>query len=267
MMRKQAVLVVILALGGCSHQVDPSQQEQAKKDVPVVEHYYSSHTIGGRWLVTDLKAKEGIVVGELLMLGSPSQACAFKADSSASRENAISNACPREGDPVWSAIGSETDIELEVHCQGKVFYTHSCREAHRIAEPGSGSVAEVDSIETRAKHGDPLALSSLGVMYANGDDGKPHDPVKAVELYKQAATQGFAAAQLNLAMMYETGDGTAKNLMLAYGYYTLAHEYADANNLASKMRTKDVRKAQAMVSNWKQGALLQEQLPPQARKH
>lgn len=262
-MGKHTLLVGSVVLAtlqcGCQH-ADPAQEAQARKDVASVQTYYTTHEIGGSWLVSDLHAIDGNVVGQVDMLGSPAQACAFKSDSSSSRENAISNACPREGDPVWSAIGPETDILLEVSCNHEAFYTHSCRDAHRMAEPGSVRAGETESLDGQAKQGDPLALSRLGVMYANGDEGKPYDPAKAVELYKLAAKQGFAAAQLNLAMMYEDGDGTRKNLVLAYGYYTLAHEHADAEKLESRMSSQDIRKAKAIADAWKEGSLLEDQL-------
>ncbi|HUD87495.1 MAG TPA: tetratricopeptide repeat protein, partial [Xanthobacteraceae bacterium] len=58
-----------------------------------------------------------------------------------------------------------------------------------------------------ANRGDPAAQNELGIRYALGQDGLPHDDTKAIEWYRNSARQGYAAAETNLADMYFYGRG------------------------------------------------------------
>lgn len=73
------------------------------------------------------------------------------------------------------------------------------------------SVQATDSsgtdIVAAADRGDPNAQNLLGVKYALGEDGYPHDDTKAVEWYRKAANQNFAKAETNLGDMYFYGRG------------------------------------------------------------
>ena len=51
-----------------------------------------------------------------------------------------------------------------------------------------------------------LALCDLGLCYESGD-GVEADPVRAAELYLQAAEQDYAPAQCNLGVCYLNGIG------------------------------------------------------------
>ena len=74
--------------------------------------------------------------------------------------------------------------------------------------PLSGEALE---IVTRARGGEVLAQSRLGVMYENGQGGLQKDLAKAAEWHQKAAEQGSPRSQYNLAMMYESGTGVAKD--------------------------------------------------------
>jgi eukaryotic-like serine/threonine-protein kinase len=84
----------------------------------------------------------------------------------------------------------------------------------------SGSLADITAA---ADQGDPAAQNTLGVKYAQGEDGLPRDDRKAVEWYKKAAAQGFAKAESNLGDMYFSGrGGLEKNYVDAISWYLKA---------------------------------------------
>lgn len=55
----------------------------------------------------------------------------------------------------------------------------------------------LELVRPLVEQGDPRAQSLLGVMYDHGS-GVPKDPIRATELYTEAARQGFAEAQFYL---------------------------------------------------------------------
>ena len=57
----------------------------------------------------------------------------------------------------------------------------------------------------------------------------PKDARRAVAWYLKAATQGRAAAQYNLALSYETGNGTSQNYAVAAKWYRMAAEQGDVD--------------------------------------
>jgi serine/threonine protein kinase/TPR repeat protein len=85
---------------------------------------------------------------------------------------------------------------------------------------------------TAANRGDPDAQNQLGIKYALGEDGLTRDDVKAVDLYRQAAYQGFAKAEVNLGDMY------------FYGRGGLSQSYLDAQSWYLKAAQQDSPLAQ-----------------------
>jgi len=84
----------------------------------------------------------------------------------------------------------------------------------------AGPVAEVTAAADR---GDPAAQNELGLKYAEGTDGLPHDDAKAVEWYRKAAVQGYPAAETNLGDMYLFGRGDLdKDPLEALSWYLKA---------------------------------------------
>ena len=57
-----------------------------------------------------------------------------------------------------------------------------------------------------ALNGNPYAQHQLAVMYQEGM-GTKKNLLAAVRMYKKSAEQGIAAAQLGLGSMYENGKG------------------------------------------------------------
>ena len=65
-----------------------------------------------------------------------------------------------------------------------------------------------------AEQGDAAAQYNLGVMYDQGQ-GVRQDYVQAVYWYRKAAEQENAKAQYNLGLMYANGKGARQNLVIA----------------------------------------------------
>jgi len=74
---------------------------------------------------------------------------------------------------------------------------------------------------------------NLGVMYETGD-GIAKDSTQAAQWYRKAAEQGHALAQLNLGVMYFNGDVVPRDLVAACVWYNLAA--AQGNDQAKKNR-------------------------------
>ena len=70
----------------------------------------------------------------------------------------------------------------------------------------------------------PNEMFSLGYNYYNGQNGNPKDYAQAVYWYEQAAQKGNAAAQCNLGLCYERGDGVQKDLAAAFKWYLKSAE-------------------------------------------
>ena len=76
-----------------------------------------------------------------------------------------------------------------------------------------------------ADAGHPLAQQNFATAYLRGELGLPKDPQEALTLFKLAAEQGQGVSQKELGLMYEMGNGTAKNLETAAYWYTLAAKH------------------------------------------
>ncbi|MDB6127780.1 MAG: hypothetical protein JWM35_1676 [Verrucomicrobia bacterium] len=92
----------------------------------------------------------------------------------------------------------------------------------------SGEVVEaattLDQISVKAEYGNPEAQSYLGLIYISGDEGVEKDSAEAAKWFRKAAEQGVAGAQLNLALIYSTGDGLPANPVEAAHWCRLAAE-------------------------------------------
>lgn len=74
-----------------------------------------------------------------------------------------------------------------------------------------------------AEQGDAAAQYNLGVMYDQGQ-GVRQDYVQAVQWYRKAAEQGHAVAQYNLGSMYDQGQGVRQDYAQAVGWFRKAAE-------------------------------------------
>ena len=72
-----------------------------------------------------------------------------------------------------------------------------------------------------AKQGHAAAQYQLGLLYNNGQ-GVPRDDVQARQWYEKAANQGHALAQVNLGILFDYGRGTPQDFMMAVRWYTRA---------------------------------------------
>jgi TPR repeat protein len=74
-----------------------------------------------------------------------------------------------------------------------------------------------------AELGDPAAQHNMGVMHESGE-GVPQDDKEAVRWYRLSAAQGAAYAQTNLGLMYGEGRGVDKDYQEAIRWFRLAAE-------------------------------------------
>jgi len=72
-----------------------------------------------------------------------------------------------------------------------------------------------------APHGNPVAQTYLGYMYANGK-GVPQDFTVSAGWYSCASEQGVAEAQYALGLMYDKAQGVPQDFVAAYALLNLA---------------------------------------------
>ena len=87
--------------------------------------------------------------------------------------------------------------------------------------------------------------NKLGEKYASGK-GVARNYVKAVNLYRKAAEQGYALAQFNLGEMYEKGKGVSQSDEQASRWYVKAaiQGHADAQNNLQRLHRDEGRLTQ-----------------------
>lgn len=78
-----------------------------------------------------------------------------------------------------------------------------------------------------AQRGDAAAQFNLALMYNTGR-GVPEDKAAAVGWYRLAAEQGYAKAQFSLGAMYERGQGVPQDYAEAARWYRTAAEQRNA---------------------------------------
>lgn len=88
--------------------------------------------------------------------------------------------------------------------------------------------SEIAELRRAAEQGDADAQHQLGVMYENGE-GVAKDDSNAVEWHIRAAAQGHSDAQRNLAFRYETGKGVPQDYVAAYTLLLLASIFNEAH--------------------------------------
>ncbi len=93
----------------------------------------------------------------------------------------------------------------------------------------------IDSYTNAAHQGKTDAQFCLGWLYCTGDAGMTKDYKKAAKWFYKSAEQGHIEAQVNLAIMYQQGDGVKQSYKNAAEWYQKAAEQGDAeaqNHLA-----------------------------------
>ena len=79
------------------------------------------------------------------------------------------------------------------------------------------------------------------------------DHSEAVRLYRLAAAQGYANAQIMLGYLHENGQSVLQDNILAHMYYNLGAANGnelggtDRDKIAKRMIPQDISKAQAMA--------------------
>ena len=104
-----------------------------------------------------------------------------------------------------------------------------------------------------AEQGDVAAQNNLGLMYENGQ-GVKQDYAEAVKWYRKAAEQGNANTQFNLGVMYSNGKGVKQDDVEAVKWYRKAAEQGDASaqfNLGvSYYKGKGVKRNPSKAKEW-----------------
>jgi hypothetical protein len=80
-----------------------------------------------------------------------------------------------------------------------------------------------------AEQGDALAQLHLGLMYEEGKGGQ-QDYNEALKWFRKAADQGNAPAQYNLGLIYEKGERIPQNYAEAMNWYRKAAEQGNADS-------------------------------------
>ncbi|AAW90172.1 sel1 repeat family protein [Neisseria gonorrhoeae] len=101
----------------------------------------------------------------------------------------------------------------------------------------AGDVSDFRENLQAAEQGNAAAQFNLGVMYENGQ-GVRQDYVQAVQWYRKASEQGDAQAQYNLGLMYYDGRGVRQDLALAQQWLGKACQNGDQNSCDNDQRLK-----------------------------
>jgi uncharacterized protein len=90
--------------------------------------------------------------------------------------------------------------------------------------------------------GDAAAQFRLGLMYSEGH-GVPQDHAEAAEWYQRAANERYAQAQYNLGLLYANGEGVAQDNVQAHLWFNLAAVHfpaSDTRNRNAALNSRDV---------------------------
>ncbi|EMT3920850.1 sel1 repeat family protein [Neisseria gonorrhoeae] len=101
----------------------------------------------------------------------------------------------------------------------------------------AGDVSDFRENLQAAEQGNAAAQFNLGVMYENGQ-GVRQDYVQAVQWYRKASEQGDAQAQYNLGAMYYKGRGVRQDLVLAQEWLGKACQNGNQDGCDNDQRLK-----------------------------
>ncbi len=105
-----------------------------------------------------------------------------------------------------------------------------------------------------AENGDAVAQYSLGKLLENGGVGVPRDLAEAAKWYQRSASQGIAAAQNNLGLMYAQGRGVPQDVTLAVKFWRDAaakdHVVAKFNLALAYFRGEGVAEDRVEAQRW-----------------
>lgn len=101
------------------------------------------------------------------------------------------------------------------------------------------------------------ALFSEAMSDMLGIHGKQKSSEKAFKKFEKLAQQGWKTAQHMLGNMYAKGEGTTKNNVQAYVWYSLAAQQnfsiaeQKLDSLRPQLKQAQLNKANTLVENWK----------------
>lgn len=124
-------------------------------------------------------------------------------------------------------------------------YANSGYDDAMFAFENRDYTSALQHIEPLARSGDLAAMTLLGRVYDEGF----HEPLKALPWYRQAAEKGDADAQVQLAELYDAGEGVPADMDAAVFWYEKAaaqgHEEAElalaqyySDDLGDNLRAK-----------------------------
>ena len=115
-----------------------------------------------------------------------------------------------------------------------------------------------NNIQASTKKQSPQDLCDEGDKYYNGTDGVTQNYTKALELYLQAAEQGYDWAQARVGYMYDEGLGAPEDNVKAMSWYTKAAEQGNVtaqNNIGALYENGEgVTKDYTLAAQWYQKA-------------
>ncbi len=107
-----------------------------------------------------------------------------------------------------------------------------------------------------AEKGHVRAQNGLGVLYRDGDLGKP-DATRAAEWFRRAAENGYAFAMYSLALLYRDGEGVARDDIEAHKWFNLAsalnfdpRSEFQRDLIAKRMSREDIAEAEKRAQEW-----------------
>ena len=110
---------------------------------------------------------------------------------------------------------------------------------------------DLETLRKKAEAGDVAAQFNLGLLYDNGE-GVRKNAAEAAKWVRKAAEQGYAKAQNSLGLMYAKGMGVPEDSVAAYAWYSVAATYNSYN--APKKR--DAIKRELTLSQLEKGEVM-----------
>ncbi len=91
-----------------------------------------------------------------------------------------------------------------------------------------------EGLKTQAEEGEAAAQFDLGVCHQNGE-GVTNDAAEAVKSFRRAAEQGEVKAQFILGGCYEYGEGATTDYVEAHRWFKLASAQGHGQCAAEEM--------------------------------
>jgi TPR repeat protein len=130
------------------------------------------------------------------------------------------------------ALPAGKDAAAKDSAEAVKWFTHPDNQKQpsgdRAKDEAEASKWYLLALRSNAAAGNAEAQNALGEAFYAGKLGVAKDSVEAVKWFRKAADQNLAAAQSNLGVCYERGDGVAKYEVEAYKWDLLAAAQGDS---------------------------------------